>query len=83
MTIYARIQDGVVAEIIQPLMDQEGNEYPIAERFVPALVETMVDVTSQNPMPDQGWSYDGHAFTQPAPPPETAESSGASGNSSA
>lgn len=55
MKIYARIQDGLVAEIIQPAADAEGNEIPIGERFHPFLVATMVDVTGVDPMPDQEW----------------------------
>jgi hypothetical protein len=56
MTLYARIQNGVVAEIIQPAMDENSNEIPIADRFHPLLVAEMVDVTSISPPPQQSWS---------------------------
>lgn len=27
----------------------------------------LIDITSMNPQPEVGWTYDGNAFTQPAP----------------
>lgn len=66
MSIYARIDGGIVAEIIEPLLDGNGNEIPAAERFTPELVRTLVDVTSLVPIPAQGWAYDGSTFTGPS-----------------
>lgn len=56
MQTYARIANGIVVEIIGPLMDGEDNEIPIAERFTPELVATMVDITDASPEPEQWWT---------------------------
>lgn len=64
--IYARIENGVVLEIIKPLLDDDGNEFPVAARFVPELAAQMIDVTDVSPMPEQRWTYDGTTFTPPA-----------------
>lgn len=63
--IYARIQDGLVFEVIQPMYRESGEEIPIAERFTPEFVGTLVDITSVSPAPDQRWAYDGSSFTPP------------------
>jgi hypothetical protein len=63
---YARIQDGIVAEIIVPLLDDNGNPFPIEEMFVPAIVETLVDITNVSPQPEQRWLYAGKKFTPPS-----------------
>ena len=76
MKIYARIQDGVVAEIILPatydsdgefdgVSYHEGDEISIERRFHPAIVATLVDITTIDPMPEQRWTYDGTTFTAP------------------
>jgi hypothetical protein len=66
---YARIHDGIVMEIITPAADASGNEIPIADRFHPLLVATMVDITSASPQPQQGWVAveGGGAWTFSAP----------------
>lgn len=66
MQTYARIQNDVVAEIIGPLTDEDGNEIPIAERFTPQVVITLVDITDLDPQPQQWWTYDGTNFAPPA-----------------
>lgn len=63
MKTYARIDTGVVVEIIQPMQDGAGNEIPVEDRFTPEFVATLVDVTGMNPAPDQRWTYDGSNFT--------------------
>lgn len=65
MQTYARVENGVVQEIIEPLADLDGNEYPIEERFVPELVAQMVDITRITPKPDQMWTYEGAVFAPP------------------
>jgi hypothetical protein len=62
MKTYARIQDGVVAE----LLTTDGD---ITSMFNPALV--WANVTSQ---PDiaEGWHFDGTKFTPPPTPPAVA-----------
>jgi len=62
MSIYARIQNGVVAE----LFETDGN---IAEMFHADL--EWDDVTNISPLPQQGWIKSGSAYVQPQPPPPT------------
>jgi hypothetical protein len=67
MTIYARVSNGVVQEIINPLLDDDGIEFQISIRFTPDIVAQMVDITDCNPMPACWWAYDGRNFSEPAP----------------
>lgn len=67
MKTYARIQDGIVAEIIPALLNDEGDEIPIDERFVPEFVAALVDVTNVDPRPEGWWTYDGSTFSPPVP----------------
>ncbi|SAL25753.1 Caudovirales tail fiber assembly protein [Caballeronia turbans] len=67
MKTYARIEAGVVMEIIAPMADDEGHDIPIEERFTPEFVATLVDVTDATPMPEQRWTYDGATFAAPVP----------------
>ena len=59
MRTYARIQDGLIAELLKT----DGD---ITNMFNPALV--WVDVSSQPNVAD-GWNYDGTDFTAPAVSP--------------
>ena len=59
MKTYARIQDGLVAELLKT----DGD---ITSMFNPALV--WVDVSSQ-PNIAEGWHFDGTNFTPPSAPP--------------
>lgn len=72
MKTYARIQDGIVMEVIHPMAYdadsppgveppfKAGDEVPITSRYNAALIDgtisTMVDVTSLSPMPGPGWT---------------------------
>jgi hypothetical protein len=61
MTLYARVQDGVVAELFTP-----PDGVSIASCFVASIAAMFVAA------PDgvqQGWTYDGSAFAAPTPPP--------------
>ena len=58
MKTYARVQEGIVAELLR-------TELPIAELFHPGL--TWVDVSSQLVVA-QGWTFDGKRFAKPAAP---------------
>ncbi|WP_250489992.1 hypothetical protein [Caballeronia sp. INML2] len=72
MSVYVRCQvtelqqKNVVFEIINPLFDSDGLEYPIKERFTPEFVATLIDVTNISPQPQQGWIYDGGVFLPPS-----------------
>ncbi|WP_125902736.1 hypothetical protein [Burkholderia multivorans] len=67
MKTYARIADGMVAEIIRPMADEDGNEIPIDQRFHPDLVATFVDITDMSPQPSERDLYDGETFSDPPP----------------
>lgn len=56
MKTYARIANGVVAEIIPPMTDANGAEIPIADRFPASFVSTLVDCSSVTGIA-QGWAY--------------------------
>ena len=62
MKTYARIQDGLVAEMLKT----DGD---ITNMFNHALV--WMDVSSQANV-GEGWHFDGTRFTPPSPPPAIA-----------
>jgi len=68
MKTYARIDNGIVVEVIPPMTYDDGTEIPIELRFVPEIVDTLVDITGIDPMPDQRWTYDGELFSPPQQP---------------
>jgi hypothetical protein len=61
MKTYARVQDGLIAEILKT----DGD---ITSMFNHALV--WVDISPQ-PNVGEGWHFDGTKFTPPSPPPAT------------
>lgn len=67
MKTYARIEGGIIVEIIAPMADESGGEIPIEHRFTPALIAEMVDVTTASPSPTVGWAYSDSVFTPPIP----------------
>lgn len=67
MKTYARLDAGVLIEMMAAAIDENGNEIDIAKRFTPEFVATLVDISGQNPMPAIGWSYADGKFTAPAP----------------
>lgn len=85
MKTYARVDAGVVQEIILPRtwgIDDPNeppqffaeDEQPIEVRFTPDFVAQMVDITNVEPRPEQGWTYvDGIFAPYVAPPPTDAE----------
>jgi hypothetical protein len=66
MKSYARIDAGVVVEIIRPMHDEEGNEASIDDRYTREFVATLVDITDLIPMPSEHWAYADGAFTASA-----------------
>lgn len=74
MKIYARIDNGVVVEIIASALWPEelpnigGKEIPIEHRFTREFVATLVDITDASPQPDSGWTAvdGGKTFSPPA-----------------
>lgn len=65
MHTYARVVEGVVVEIVQPAIDEQGNEVPIEQRFTPGFVETLRDITDMSPQPGYMWRFDGTNFSDP------------------
>jgi hypothetical protein len=63
MSLYTRIQDGVVAELFTP----PPGSPPIDQMFNADL--TWIDATVVSPAPQVGWTYNGTAFAAPPPPP--------------
>ncbi|WP_146123967.1 hypothetical protein [Burkholderia multivorans] len=72
MKTYARIDNGVVAEVIRPRTYDEdgpidpatgypkwtaGDEIPISDRYHPDFVALLVDVTGDSPQPQEGEPY--------------------------
>lgn len=41
--------------VYQAQLAQAGQEIPIAQRFTPDVVASLVDVTSVSPLPQAGW----------------------------
>lgn len=70
MKIYAFIQRGEVAEIIQPATWPDETEIDIKDRFTPEFVAQMVDITDLDPMPGLHWTYENGVFKEPVPIPE-------------
>ncbi len=66
MQTYARIQDGVVMELIAPRAADDGSEIPIADRFHPAIVANLVSVPDSTAVVE-GWLYEDVAFAAPSP----------------
>jgi hypothetical protein len=73
MSTYVRTESGVVQEIILPLLNDDGVEWPIEERFTPEFVGSLVDVTTVIPQPAAGWNYDGSTFSAPVVPIASAD----------
>lgn len=67
MSTYARIDGGIVVELIESMLDEQGNEIPLSERFAAEFVSTLHDVTGISPQPAYMWRFDGVSFSPPAP----------------
>jgi hypothetical protein len=65
MTIYARIQNGVVAELFTP-----PNGVSIASCFVASIATTFVPASAAV---QQGWTYSGGGFAPPVAGPAPAK----------
>lgn len=67
MMLYARIHDGIVAEIINiDLID--GEDVPIESRFTVEFVSSCINITEVHPRPKELWSYNGSEFIAPPDP---------------
>lgn len=52
MTTYARMIDGVIAQIISPIFDDKNNEVPIESRFPPEVLEQLVEYPPREVQPE-------------------------------
>ncbi len=66
MRIYARVQNGVVAEILPEVVDVEGQGVPIGQRFSSVFIDGLIDVTDIKPPVAASDLYDGNIFSKPA-----------------
>lgn len=67
MQTYARVVNGVVAEIITPPLDLNGDQWPMDKCYPLEFVESCVEITQINPKPAEFWTYDGIKFSSPEP----------------
>lgn len=67
MSWFARVQGGLVLELIQPFVDVNGVEVSVNDRFTPEFVSGLIDITGLDPKPESCWLYDGESFFSPAP----------------
>ena len=69
MTVLARIEDGIIVEIIQPLLNADGEEWPVEARFTEEFLISCADITGAVPQPAEWWSAErdgaGWRFTAP------------------
>jgi len=60
MSIYARIQSGLVMELIAAPLDENGNPVQMVSMFNAALIDGtisyMTDVTNVSPQPEPLWT---------------------------
>ena len=67
---YACIDSGVVINTVAVSVDADGNDLN-GYLVEAAKMWTMVRVDTLQPQPSIGWTYDGTAFTPPAPPADS------------
>lgn len=67
MSTFARMDSGLVVEIIEPYFSEDGTAVPIEELYTSEFVAELVDITDLSPKPVQGWTYDGTKFSTPVP----------------
>ncbi|MFT4118678.1 tail fiber assembly protein [Bradyrhizobium sp.] len=78
MKTYARIENGIVAEIILPAEDESGAEIDISVRYTPEFVAELVEVTEATGSAAQGQVYADGKFADPViEPPSNEELSAA------
>lgn len=65
MKIYARIDNGIVVEIIPPMTWPDGREIQIEDRFTEGVVKSMVEISGVAPVPNVGWRYSDGVFAPP------------------
>lgn len=62
MTTWARVQDDIVRELFD--LPAEWADKKPADLFDPGIGD-WIDVTTTDPKPGQGWTYDGSTFAEP------------------
>jgi hypothetical protein len=72
MRTYAHVENGVVAELVTPGPDLDGNQYDLELCFPKSFVDACIEITGLDPIPGQRWTYDGTTFSAPVPYQPTA-----------
>ncbi|WP_250477387.1 tail fiber assembly protein [Caballeronia sp. INML1] len=62
---YAYVQDGRVMEVIAPMLNDDGNEIPIDQRFTPEFVASLVECDEAV---HEGMVSNGTTFLEYVPP---------------
>lgn len=68
MKTYAKVDSGVVTEVVTPTLDLNGEQYPLEACYPTEFVLQCVDITDHSPRPEQRWTYDGNSFIPEAQP---------------
>lgn len=67
MRAYARIDSGIVVEIVDLEPNEAGEVVPIERKFTAEFVATLIEITDLDPKPGERWTYNGEAFAEPVP----------------
>jgi hypothetical protein len=69
MKTYVYVNDGVVWEIVRPMVDGDENEIPLSSRYTSSFCSQCVDVTGMQPPPQENWTAieDGGQWSFSAP----------------
>lgn len=70
MRTFARIDSGVVVEILPPAdfpADMMPTDGDIRSIYHPDFVATLVEITDMIPLPGVHWTCDGDLFSEPEP----------------
>lgn len=66
MKTYAYVVNNVIAEVILPAINDDGDEISIDNRFHPDFVSSLVDISKIKPLPLQGYILRNNKFVSPA-----------------
>lgn len=55
MKTYAFIYMGKIWQVIQPVVDEKGNQIPLSSLYTPDFCDQCVDITGMTPIPQENW----------------------------
>lgn len=67
MKTYVNVVQGLVVEVIEPFLNDDGEYISIELRYAPEFVGGLIDVTDVVPKPEQGDTYIDGVFSKPKP----------------